>query len=166
MNRSKLPPREELLRRLHYDPATGALTWKERPDRAPWWNAKYAGKEAGYLTPEGSRTVNFDYRLYKASRLIWMMVYGEEPGPIVDHKNGNPSDNRISNLRLSTPSQNGSNRKRNQNKELPKGVVKVGRKYRVMISGSYIGRFATVEEAEAAYLGAARVIYGKFARKS
>ena len=46
-------------------------------------------------------------KLYPAHRIIWEMHYGPIPeGMHIDHRDGNPWNNRLENLRLATPSQN------------------------------------------------------------
>jgi hypothetical protein len=84
---------------------------------------------------------------------------------------GNPLNNRWSNLRLSTRSQNNANRRRDiRNKSGFKGVsfdrergnwiariTKESRDY-------FLGRFATTDKAHEAYAAAARLLYGEFAR--
>jgi HNH endonuclease len=111
----ELPSPEVLRQLLRYEPDTGKLFWLPRtPDqfepgyRHPeWncrhWNSKYAGKEAFTASRPGG--VNF-----RAHRVIWAIVYGVDPCDIIDHINGDPSDNRIENLRTATPRQNSQNR--------------------------------------------------------
>lgn len=89
----------------------------------------------------------------------------------VDHANGNGMDNRRINLRIATPSQNGSNRKVSvRNKSGRKGVYwnKDMRKWHVQIRVQgeriHIGCFTDLEEAAMAYREAAIKYFGEFAR--
>lgn len=85
----------------------------------------------------------------------WWWVYGEileYPKFVIDHINGDKTDNSISNLRKVTQSQNQWNQKD------VKGYSQVGNKYvsRIRVNGKNIklGRFDTEEEATQAYLDA------------
>jgi hypothetical protein len=89
----------------------------------------------------------------------------------VDHINGNPLDNRRSNLRIVTHSQNQKNMGiGTKNKSGFKGVSwhKKAKKWQVHLRiGSdrgYIGIFNDLLEAAEAYNKAARLHYGEFAR--
>jgi hypothetical protein len=73
------------------------------------YNAKHAGKEAftfkdvdGYLHGKV-----FGAKL-QAHRVIWKLVHGVDPDTI-DHINGDPSDNRLENLRDCTVAENSRN---------------------------------------------------------
>ena len=88
----------------------------------------------------------------------------------IDHRNGNPSDNRWDNLREATSAQNKANRTRpTTNKTGFKGVSfnERSRRFCAHISiGNktvFLGSFATAEEAHAAYVAKARDIFGEFA---
>lgn len=87
----------------------------------------------------------------------------------VDHINGDPLDNRMENLRLVTPQQNQMNKAKFAGKagDLPKGVLKVGKRYRAYIRIDYatrhIGVFDTSEEAYSAYKVEAEKLFGEFA---
>ena len=103
-----LPSTADLRRFLNYDPISGALTWRERDGsdfagseaRARSWNERYVG------TPALNHVDDQGYRVgrlvgaggVKSHRVIWKMVYGEDP-EIIDHINGVRDDNRLSNLR-------------------------------------------------------------------
>lgn len=50
------------------------------------------------------------YTSLKAHRLAWLLETGDWPEGIIDHKNGDRTDNRIENLRVATQGQNLRNR--------------------------------------------------------
>lgn len=106
-------------------------------------------------------------RIVKAHRLIWALVYGTWP-PEIDHIDCDGRNNRLSNLRLATRSQNGANRRPWKNKQLPKGVTLHRGAYVAQIRAGgrlrYLGRFKCPEEAHAAYCAEALKAHGEFAR--
>lgn len=96
---------------------------------------------------------------------------GAPKGKEVDHKNGNGLDNRISNLRVCSPSENQHNRGRQKNNKSGfKGVSfnKERNKFQVFIALNskhiYIGQFNSAEEGASAYAIAAKKYHGKFAK--
>jgi len=113
--------------------------------------------------------VSVDDHFYFAHRLIWVMLYGSEPGPTIDHRDGNKHNNRPDNLRAATYTQNTSNRGLSKrNKSGFKGVIWDSRKrtWRAEITVDYkcqfIGHFKTAAEAHAAWCVAARKERGEF----
>jgi hypothetical protein len=96
-----------------------------------------------------------------------------DPAILVDHRNGDPLDNRRQNLRVASHAQNLQNakKKRNARTSQYKGVhlqTKQGRKkWQVMIRAPgrarWVGGFETEEEAARAYDIAARDAFGEFA---
>lgn len=115
---------EVLHRLLICDAEAGKLFWRERSAdlfsegivpsavRAAMWNTRYAGREAlttisshGYLTGE------IFNRHYRAHRVIWAMKTGAWPGELIDHVNGDRSDNRWENLRAATQNENNRNQR-------------------------------------------------------
>jgi len=88
---------------------------------------------------------------------------------IVDHKNLKKLDNRDSNLRLATPSQNSCNRKKNcNNKTGFKGVfVRRGDICAKIVYNNKsieVGPFGTIIEAARKYNELAKIYHGEFAR--
>lgn len=156
---------ETLRALLDYNPETGDLTWKPRPVsmfKAPRdaaaWNARYAGRPAlttingcGYLTGG-----IFD-RQRLAHRVAWAICHGEWPVDQIDHQNGDRTDNRISNLRVVSHSENGRNQKRPRTNT--SGVIGVSwslsaGKWRALITADgarkHLGYFADFYAAVAA----------------
>jgi hypothetical protein len=91
----------------------------------------------------------------------------------IDHVNKNTLDNRRSNLRVCTVSENQMNRGKQKNNSTGFKGVNVDKrckrkKYRAKIAANkktyYLGNFEKLREAGAAYEKAARQRHGKFAR--
>ena len=115
--------------------------------------------------------LHLDGEYYMEHRLAWIACHGPIPhGLTIDHINGNTGDNRISNLRLASDSENSYHRKRRSNNKTGyKGVhQRENGKYRAYITVEKqkvnLGTFETKEEAYAAYCEAARRFHGDFAR--
>ncbi|MDW9386856.1 hypothetical protein GOA99_19685 [Sinorhizobium meliloti] len=168
---------------FRYDAETGILYWAERPAshfsgaqfRANKFNRAHAGMEAGVVHPtDGYIRVSISKIRVGVHRVIWAICNGLDlldVPPILDHINGNKVDNRIVNLRPATPSQNSRNRKHESASET--GVRGVARSNgrsgfiaRIDVGGENVGlgSYDTIEEARAAYLGAARLLHGDFMR--
>lgn len=110
------------------------------------------GQEAGALSGRGYRNIRIEGKYYLAHRLIWKLLYGEDPEEI-DHINGNRSDNRITNLRSVCHYENMRNRKRgSDNTSGVMGVSwhKVNSKWRARIGEELLGDFDKFEDAVAA----------------
>ena len=167
----KLPDQTYLRERLNYDPATGILTWRERPPNQlgnDWrrWNSRYAGTVAGGLrtdeTGYQSYSVTIDGSSYKAHRLIWKWTTGEDPADEIDHINRDATDNRWDNFRSTTSQGNAHNtrgrRRKDANRHLPQGVFPDRNAYHAVITVNYkrvyLGRFRTPEAAHEVYVAA------------
>lgn len=101
----------------------------------------------------------------------WAIIGKPEDGMEVDHINSDGLDNRRSNLRMATTTQNHANmRLRSDNKSGFKGVSFDPQKgkfaARIYHLGKlhWLGRYDTAESAALAYDEAARNIFGEFAR--
>jgi hypothetical protein len=162
---------------LHYEPLTGEFTWKHRSTGRPQWNARYAGKSAGYdWSPDGTVTYRsiriFDWP-FLAHRLAWLYKTGRWPRTGVDHRDLNGLNNAWSNLREATKSQNGANtRAHRTNTSGYKGVsyCRSAKRYRATIKvggkQKWLGYFDDPAEAHEAYIRAAIERSGEFARAS
>lgn len=94
-------------------------------------------------------------------------IFGKRKGKEIDHKNGNGLDNRRSNLRFGTHSQNLMNFK---SKRLYRWVYwsEEKKKWRVYICKNYVqrfvGYFSSEKEAALAYNVMANKLFGEFSR--
>ena len=111
-------------------------------------------------------------KLYKVHRLVYLWHHGHMP-KLLDHIDGNRSNNRIDNLREATDQQNGCNRGKNKNnKSGHKGVHYDKRRGKwqaqIMVNRKnfHVGYFDDPEEAHEAYKKAAANYHGDFARAS
>ncbi|ULR87412.1 HNH endonuclease [Comamonas sp. B21-038] len=144
---------------IAYDPDTGHLTWTRN---AP---AKVAGRQAGCLTNCGYRYVQVNKVGYYAHRLAFILMTGREPPEMVDHINLNRDDNRWSNLRLCSGSENQQNIQKARLSNKSSGVLgvywsKTKKKWRsqIRIDGRirHLGYFDSIDESHIAYVNAKR----------
>jgi len=140
---------EEADRLFTYDGEN--LRWKVRPAQRV-----QAGDVAGALlgAPKGKvyRHVRVNGKLYRAHRLIWLLVHKVWPENQIDHIDGNSLNNRLENLRDVTHAENGRNQKKR--KTNTSGHTGVGRfrdkwKAQIAVSGRviYLGLFTDLDEA-------------------
>lgn len=125
----------------------------------------------GCADKDGYLVVGVNFKQYKVHRLIFLMHHGYLPA-VLDHINGDTSDNRIDNLRACNKSQNACNSKiRSDNTSGVKGVCwKKGRgKWRayIQVKGKqlHLGHFDDLELAELVVSEARELYHGKFARQ-
>lgn len=137
---------------LSYNPETGVFVWRV------WQNSRakagqVAGSKSDYLR------ISIDYVDHLAQRLAWLYMTGEWPNGIIDHKDGNRFNNAWDNLRDTNTSINNRNR-RTANSNSGTGILGVSyskqrRKFVAQIKyggkNRMIGRYETIEQAEAAY---------------
>jgi len=150
---------------LHYDQETGHFTWIKRNGGVA------AGSRAGSTRGEGYEQIILRGNAYQSHRLAWFYIHGEWPQAQVDHRNGVRSDNRWSNLRLATRTQNQWNTgTRSDNSSGFKGVTRPkGRtKWHAYINENgrrkFLGSYLTAEEANQAAIAARQAAHGEFAR--
>lgn len=148
-----LPTQEQLARVFRYDFATGDLFWTDDVSVS----ARVRGKAAlNSIASNGYRFGSYQGQYLARHRVIWKLVNGNEPAEI-DHIDGDPANNKFSNLRSVTHEENCRNRKRYSTNT--SGVAGVSWNARAQRWYAYIyidtrmknlGMFATKEEAIAA----------------
>jgi len=156
---------------LELDFQSYTFKWRYQPNVRSQFNGRYAGKLAGVTNGAGGLQIAIDRVRYKAHRLVWFYIHQEWPNGELDHRDNNPYNNHIDNLRIATAAQNGQNKKINKNnKSGYKGVwyCKKRDNYEVKIKlngkSIYLGRYNTAEEAHKIYCEAAVKYHGEFAR--
>lgn len=161
---------ERLRELLDYDEGTGVFEWKVsqgRSRRGSVAGTVWVDKKSGLQY----RRIMIDGRIYSAHRLAWLYVFGSWPTFQVDHRDGDGLNNRRSNLREATGSQNMQNRGAYSNNTSGfKGVCwdKESRKWKAQIGSQgrlkSLGRFDDPSDAHAAYCDAAEKLHGDFGR--
>lgn len=112
-------PVEYLRECFDADFETGELRWRERPRRHFLTDGgctagnRHAGKLAGTLD-HASRlrvtlTVEGKVWAFLAHRIVWALAHARWPSHEIDHRDGNPSNNRLANLREATHQENHQN---------------------------------------------------------
>jgi hypothetical protein len=158
---------------VEYHPNTGLFTWKV--SRYSSSRKIVPGTIAGSIQEHGYIVIVINKRSYRASRLAWFIMTGEFPpkGHIIDHKDQDKGNNRWSNLRLATESQNRMNMKPTSlNKSGQRGVSfrKDIAKWhaRIKLNGKTVllGNFDSLEDAVAARKAAEPKYFGEFAAAS
>ena len=155
MKKNKLPDIKFLNKELYYEEKTGELYYKNKGQRK--------SNLVSCLDVNGYKRVTFGQESYKAHRVIWKMYYKKEPN-IIDHIDGNPSNNKIENLRSVEVCENNKNKKMQKNNSTGYcGVYFRGKKYvaRIGKNGKVInlGYFVRKEDAIKARLDA-EIKYG------
>jgi len=152
---------EYLLSVLSYDKDTGYLFWKNPP-----FKRRLNGTKAGSVRHDGRIAITLKGHPYAAHRVIWFLVYGKWPDGFLDHINGDPSDNRLCNLREATNSENQQNiTSKGRGRSGVLGAQwnsQLGKwQSSIKLNGKniYLGAFASKEEARNAYLSAKAKIH-------
>ena len=164
--RLPLPSADLIQQLLHYDPLSGMFTWLVSRG-----GVARKGAIAGCARPCGHIVIKIGCIPFMAHRLAWVIMTGSDPELDPDHENGEPGDNRWSNLRPATFSQNRANSRRAKNNKSgfkgvswnereQKWVAQICENKRV----KHLGYFETPEAAHAVYLTAAKQTFGQYAR--
>ena len=155
---------EQLKEVLEYNHDTGLFIWL-KPNNGP--RAKVGdvagGKRSGYIA------IKIKGKAYSAHRLAHLYMTGNFPENNIDHINHIKDDNRWTNLRDATSSQNQANQVNPKNntsgykgvswhKSTKKWLAKIG----YMNKDIYIGIYTTPQEAAEAYKKKAIELFGEF----
>lgn len=149
---------ERLRELVHYDPGSGVFTRLKITGKVG-----KVGDIAGSQNPQGRIEFSVDAKKYLAHRLAWLYMTGEWPDHEIDHIDGDPTNNRFTNLRDVPHWVNTQNLRaaKSHNKVGILGVRKRYNRWRaaIVVDGKeiFIGSFATPEEAQAAYIEAKRI---------
>ena len=79
---------KSLREKLSYSKARGTLTWLSNE------------RLAGTVRKDGYVQTQLNGRLYLTHQLIWLLENGKWPEGYIHHKDGNRSNNRITNLEI------------------------------------------------------------------
>lgn len=120
---------------------------------------------AGYSSERGYRYLSVNNKNRAAHQVIWEFVNGEIPHRMeIDHIDGDPSNNRIDNLRLVTHGQNMQNQHHPRSNNKTSGVKGVHWdkdrgcwRTHIVIDGrqKYLGRYSSLDDATRVYRDAA-----------
>lgn len=135
------------------------------------WNGRFAGKRAGCWKENGYETITVNYKAYYTHRLVWMFYNGViPPNMFVDHIDGNPKNNAITNLRIVTEHESSLNTKAKGGSSHFKGVHKSSRGNgwiaQITFKGKvrHLGTFKTEKDAEKAYDKACKLYHKEFGK--
>ncbi len=148
------PTQDRISECLWYDPETGNLHWLE-PIRGydvfDVATTKAKVLKGQYHRPRTNILIRIDGTTYIASRVIWIMHNGEIPtGLTIDHIDGDPTNNRLNNLRLATAKEQARNAARPLNNT--SGYMGVRRNHDsrywdAWVDGKKLGTFSSAREA-------------------
>lgn len=155
---------ERLKELLSYDEKTGIFIRIKHSSRFATRSKLF--EPVGTKDSKGHIQIRLDGKLHLAHRLAIFYTTGNIPNCDIDHKDGNRSNNSISNLRVGSHKQNMQNRRAASCKS-ETGFLGVSlttsKKYQARITADekdiYLGSFETAEEAHKAYLKAKRELH-------
>lgn len=158
---SKILTQKELKRLFEYNPKTGDFT------RVQTVAQQLKGTIAGCKNALGYKRIRIHGKYYYCHRLAYLYMYGHMPTGVVDHVDGNPSNNSIDNLRCVNKSQNSQNIKKSHidstsgflgvwlHKQTGKYVAQITKQGKRLS----LGLHETPEQAHNAYVIAKRVMH-------
>lgn len=154
---------EKLKLLVAYDPITGQMWWKAKPNR----NIRI-GQPIGRANCWGHMSFGMNGKTLMVHRVAWFLYYGEWPVNQIDHINGDKQDNRISNLR-DVPQRINMQNQISAHKNNISGFLGViyrpdrPKKWRasIKVNGKNIslGYYDTPEKAHAVYLDAKKTFH-------
>lgn len=164
---SRKPTAERLREVLDYNAETGVFMWRQV--------RKFSNKKVGQIAGGVNKSTGYIYIMVDghndaAHRWAWLYVHDSWPSDMIDHVDGDRTNNRIANLREATKTLNGQNQKRAQRGNRTTGLLGVS-KYKnrktnpytamIRVAGKpkYLGVFPTPELAHEAYLTAKRALH-------
>lgn len=160
---------EDISHELRYDPEpVGEFWWlTPRPKRR-------LDRQAGCIVTTRSglvyRVICIDGRRYYAQELAWVLMTGQWPERTVDHIDTNSLNNRWSNLRLATQSEQNMNQTPRRPGLTGASFHKASGLWRADIKKdgkqTTLGYFDTAEKAHEVYRAAAQILFGPFAHES
>jgi HNH endonuclease len=149
---------------FNYEPETGLLTWLVSTGNNGVRIGDVAGSRCGRYVQ-----VQVYEQFYSVHWLVWLWMTGCWPAPEVDHRDGDPLNNRWANLREATRSQNTANTV-TRGRSGVKGVYwkETRRKWEAAITvhgeRHSLGLFNNLWDARVAYIIAATEAFGPFAK--
>ena len=149
-----------------YNPISGNLVRKVKSKSRNNKGSICGSNHNGYL-----RLCLFG-KAHLVHRICWVLYYGFESQPrLIDHEDGNGSNNKLENLRVATYEDNNHNScVRKDSSTGIKGVIRnrtIRESYYGIVKsnkqGYYLGNFDTREEAEMAVITKRAGLHGEFA---
>jgi len=156
----KIPSKKELndiVKYFRYNKKLGMLFWRLDKGKKTKKGDVSGSYSKGYIQ------VRLNKKRYFSHRIIWFLHYREWPLLSIDHINGDGTDNRITNIRQVTPSENTQNSKcHREGRPIGVNFFKRDKKWRAFAPRNflkrrnsktkYLGIFDTMEEATKAVI--------------
>jgi len=120
---------QDAIKHFNYNYETGVLKWL-----VPTAYRVNIGDEAGCINSRGHLQTMINGRFYQVHRIVWLICTGEFPKNNIDHIDKNKLNNKFSNLRDVTQSENCKNQSiRSDNKSGTVGIDKIKSGWRAQI---------------------------------